>query len=402
MRPSPTGHGTSTALAMTEWKAAELGRCDRLSTRSLTGWAGLGHHVLCGGFSRNSIVSLVSRRRTSAGGPTYDYAMTTPEQPLSDERISVAVTVELEPRFIAAIEAVDDRVDVRYEPDGSAGADVVFGIPDDTPQGLADVIRAEPGPQWVQAVTGAANRNVRAAGLGREERERVTITGVAGADAAPLAEFAMLGVLGWAKRLPDLLAKSRSRNGGSQTMNELAGQTLLVVGLDRVGAEVARLGKAFGMEVFAITRTGNGHAANTDMLRPSRFLGDLLPVAHAVVVTLALTEATENLIGAQAIDRMRADAVVVGIGDGGVINEDALVRGLEAGRPAAALLDAFAVEPLPADSRVRSLPNALVSPHSVGRTPQTMARIIDGFTTNLGRYLRGDALIDTVAVDHDY
>lgn len=114
-------------------------------------------------------------------------------------------------------------------------------------------------------------------------------------------------------------------------MSELAGQTLLVLGLGTAGAEVARLGKAFGMRVLAVTRTGNGQAPNVDQLRPARFLGDLLPVSHAVVQALPLTGKTKGLMGSGAMSRMRADAVLVNIGHGAVIDEEALVNGLAQG-----------------------------------------------------------------------
>ena len=85
-------------------------------------------------------------------------------------------------------------------------------------------------------------------------------------------------------------------------------------------------------------------------IRPPRFLGDLLPTARALVVTLPRSNQTSGIVGTDQIGRMRWDAVLVDIGGGGVVNEIALVEGLRQGQPSAAVLDSFASEPLPPQS----------------------------------------------------
>lgn len=334
-------------------------------------------------------------------------------------RVIVTVAVPIGMELVARIRAVDGRLDVRYEPDlsppdllpearpGDNGlrlaesrmvswrrtltdAEVVFGVPGDTAGGLADLVRGSARLRWIQAATGGARDQVRSAGLTEEQLGRVRITGVGGLHAGALAEFAMFGVLAFAKQLPRLPAGTRSRGWDQYPMSELAGQTLLVVGLGPSGAEVARLGKAFGMRVLAVTRAGNGRAPNVDQIRPARFLGDLLPVSHAVVLTLPGTAPTMGLINAAAISRMRTDAVLVNIGDGSVIDEPALIAGLQQGQPAAAVLDASAAGALPADSPLWALPNVLISPHPAALSMRSNARVTAVFTQNLRRYLRGD------------
>jgi uncharacterized protein YeaO (DUF488 family) len=94
-------------------------------------------------------------------------------------------------------------------------------------------------------------------------------------------------------------------------------------------------------------------------VRPARFLADLLPVSHGVVLTLPLTEQTRGMIDAAAIERMHSDPVLVNIGRGGVIDEPALIQALEQGRLSGAALDVFATEPPPPDNELWSLPNVL-------------------------------------------
>lgn len=115
----------------------------------------------------------------------------------------------------------------------------------------------------------------------------------------------------------------------------LSGRTILVVGLGPVGREVARLAKTLGMRVLAVNRIGQTDLPYVDEIRTSRFLGDLLPVAHAVVVALPLTEKTRGMIDADTITRLRFDSVVLNVGSAGVIDEaallDAQAQGLVAG-----------------------------------------------------------------------
>ena len=131
-------------------------------------------------------------------------------------------------------------------------------------------------------------------------------------------------------------------------------------------------------------------------VRPSRFLADLLPVADAVVLTLPLTEETRDLIDAAAISRMRTGAVLVNVGRGGVVDEQALAQALGDGRLAGAALDVFATEPLPGRSPLWRLPNVLISPHTAALSVHENERIVTLFTENLRRYLRGDELIGRV------
>jgi phosphoglycerate dehydrogenase-like enzyme len=257
-------------------------------------------------------------------------------------------------------------------------------------------VRSNAGLRWIQGTAGGTGEQVAAAELTPEELARVAITSAGGVHAGPLAEFALFGVLAFTKGLPRLLADARAQRWEHRPVGELAGRTLLVVGLGSVGREVTRLARAFGMHVIGVNRTGRAGIADVDMVRPPRFLGDLLPVAHAVVLTLPLTEEPRGMIGAYAFSRMRTGAVVVNVGRGGVVDEHALIRALQAGSLAGAALDVFDTEPLPADSPLWRLPNVLISPHTTALSVHENERIVVLFAENLRRYLRGDDLISRV------
>jgi glyoxylate/hydroxypyruvate reductase len=339
--------------------------------------------------------------------------------------VVVAIATPLEPSLVTRIEEVDDRLDVRYQPGllppprypgdhrGSAdfrrsdeeqgrwiemlaAAEVLFGVPGDSAQGLADVVRANPALRWVQGTAAGVGETVRRAGLTEDELARVSITSAAGVHAGPLAEFAMFGLLAFTRGLPRLLADTQGRRWEHYPVHELAGRTLLVVGLGGIGREVARLAAAFGMRVVAVNRTGHADCAAADEVHPTSSLTDLMPSADAVVVTLPLTEETEGLLDAATIALLPAGAVVVNVGRGGVIDEQALIQALQEERLAGAALDVFATEPLPQDSPLWRLPNVLISPHTAALSVRENERIVALFTENLRRYLRGEDLTNRV------
>ncbi len=206
----------------------------------------------------------------------------------------------------------------------------------------------------------------------------------------------MLGLLAFTKGLPRLAADKEGRRWDRYPVAELAGTTVLAVGLGPIGMEVARLGKALGLRVVAVNRVGRTDCPYVDEVRPARFLADLLQVAHGVVLALPGTEETRGLIDAAAIGRMHSGAVLVNVGSGGVLDERALIRALEQGRLAGAALDVFATEPLPADSRLWELANVIISPHTAGFSFQVNRRIVAFFSENLRRYLSGDELIGRI------
>lgn len=343
---------------------------------------------------------------------------------MTHTRRVVVIVTPLEADLVARIRAVDDRVDVRYEPDllppprfpcdhrgiesfqrtpqqehrwraMLAEAEVLFGIPGDSPQGLADAVRAGDRLRWVQATAGGAGEQVRAAGLSRQQQQQVLITR-AGVHAVPLAEFAMLGLLAFTKGLPRLTQDKLHRQWEHYPVPELSGSTVLIVGFGAVGAQVAKLAKAFGMRVIAVNRTGQSDSPDVDEVRTSRFLADVLPVSHGVVLTLPLTDETRGMIDAAAIARMHSGAVLVDIGRGGVVDEEALVEALQQEKLAGAALDVFATEPVPSDSPLWTLPNVLFSPHTAGLSVRENERIVDLFAENLRRYLAVEGLLDRV------
>lgn len=340
-------------------------------------------------------------------------------------RIVVAIANPLEEQLVADIRAVDDRLEVRFHPDllppprfpsdhrgvqsfrrtaerearwkaMLSDAEVLFGLPGDSAGQLADLVRSGAAVRWVQATVGGAGEQVQTAGIDSEVLERVAITRAAGVHAGPLGEFVLMSVLAFTRGMPRLLADQRAHRWGHYPVAELAGRTMLVIGLGSIGIEVSRLATAFGMRVLGVNRTGLADAPYVTEVHPSHALDTLLPLADVVVLALPLTDATRGMFGADPISRLRPDAFFVNVGRGGVVDEEALTDALTHGRLGGAALDVFATEPLGAESPLWDLPNVLVSPHTAALSVRENERIVELFAENLRRYLAGDELIGRV------
>ena len=176
------------------------------------------------------------------------------------------------------------------------------------------------------------------------------------------------------------------------------------MGLGNIGKEVARLAKAFGMEVLAIRRTAKGEskARNVDLLLPPDRLHELLRKSDFVALTLPFTTATTRLIGEEELNTMKPSAYLINISRGGVIDEEALIRALEEKRIAGAGLDVFAREPLTAESKLWDLKNVIYSPHASGGMEGYMDKATDVFIDNLSRYLQGKKLNNLIDKELGY
>jgi phosphoglycerate dehydrogenase-like enzyme len=341
-------------------------------------------------------------------------------------RTKVLIASPLEAELVARIRAAEPRAEIIYEPDllpparypgdhrgdpafrrdpGTEArwrelldqAEVLFGIPDDSAAGLAEVAGL-PRLRWVHATSAGAGEVVRAAKLPAETLDRVTITTSSGVHAIPLAEFAILGLLAIAKDLPGFATDQRARAWPElrQPLRELDGQTLFLVGLGEIGREAARLAKAFGMRTVGIRRSQKPPPDHVDEVHGPDRLTELAGRADAMVVSLPLTEETAGMIDRATIERLPPSCIFVNVGRGGVVDEPALVEALRERRIAGAVLDVFATEPLPQDSPLWDLPNVLVTPHAVALSARENQRIADLFVANLSHYLDGEPLAKVV------
>ncbi|MCR5877996.1 NAD(P)-dependent oxidoreductase [Phenylobacterium sp. J367] len=174
---------------------------------------------------------------------------------------------------------------------------------------------------------------------------------------------------------------------------EINGSNWLVIGFGAIGQNVAQRARAFGATVTGVRRNQAPHPA-ADAIAPIADLPNLLPEADVVVLSIPLTPESRHLADAGFFAAMKTASVLVNVGRGGLVDEDALLAALDAGKPEHALLDVFAVEPLPAESRFWDHPRVTLTPHSSGITTGQHTRNDALFAENLQRFVEGRDLLN--------
>jgi phosphoglycerate dehydrogenase-like enzyme len=360
-------------------------------------------------------VAQPSTRPSSAAPISVAVINQFPQQLIDDLRSIPGVRVSFDPALFAPQRFRSDprgeegfrRTDVQQAQLAAqlADAEVIIGLPDGGVGGLADLLRLAPKARWVQGMPAGTGETVARAGLTPEQLERVQFTTGAGVYSDALAEWAMFGVLAFVKELPYLLANRDRREWGHRPARELTGATMVVVGLGDIGRRTAALAAAFGMRVIGVRRTAADESALPDgvdrVIGPDR-LGEVLPDADAVVLALPGTRQTDGMFSAELIAALPQRAVVVNVGRGTTVDEPALIEALRAGRIAGAALDVTAVEPLPADSPLWSMPNVLLSTHTAAASENQDNRRIALAAENLRRYVAGQPLRNVVDTTHFY
>jgi len=174
--------------------------------------------------------------------------------------------------------------------------------------------------------------------------------------------------------------------------------TMGVVGLGAIGAEVARRALAFGMAVRAVDRFPDRTRPpeGVDIVAGMEGLPGLLGASDFVVIAAPHTPETVGLFGAATIDRMKPSGYLINIGRGAIVVLGDLVAALRAGSIAGAALDVFESEPLPPDHPLWDFPNVILTPHTAGYSPVIARRHLETLVENVGRFARGEPLLNVV------
>jgi phosphoglycerate dehydrogenase-like enzyme len=253
---------------------------------------------------------------------------------------------------------------------------------------MRDLPAVAPRLRWLQATSAGIGQMVQRVGL---DRSNIVLTTASGVHARPLADFCLMAMLMFAKDYARMEREKRARGWERYCGEELTGKTLAIVGLGRVGQEVARHGKRMDMRVVGTRRSG-APVPDVDKLFLPADLHAMLREADFLVLAAPHTPETEGVIGKAELALLKPTAVLINIGRGALVDEDALVRALQENRLAGAALDVFRAEPPPQESPLWDMPNVIVSPHSASTVTQENARIIELFCDNLRRYIRGQPL----------
>lgn len=176
----------------------------------------------------------------------------------------------------------------------------------------------------------------------------------------------------------------------------LADQTLGIVGLGSIGAEVARRGLAFGMRVVAVDPVQTTAPQGVAWLSPLERLTDLLAESDFVVIAAPHTPQTEKMFRRAQLQRMKPTAYLINIGRGAIVDLADLTAALAAGEIAGAGLDVFEIEPLPPDHQLWKMPNVILTPHIAGTSPRVAERHLQVLLDNIRRFAHGEPLLNVV------
>lgn len=218
----------------------------------------------------------------------------------------------------------------------------------------------------------------------------VTVTNGIGLSTQPVADYAVMGVLALAKKLPDVI---RAHDRGDWLdwpppgHFELDGARALIIGMGAIGGAIAERLRPFGVDVTGVRRTPTPHSIGPDQWRARLNEFDI------VIVAAPATAETDQMLGAAEFAAMKPGAALINIARGSLVDQDALVAALARGTPGGAFLDVTDPEPLPGDHPLWRAPNCVITMHLSGRSQtRTLHRAADLFLANLEAWASGQPM----------
>jgi phosphoglycerate dehydrogenase-like enzyme len=275
--------------------------------------------------------------------------------------------------YHATLPGSDERLIERI-----AGAEVVINIRSSC-RFTASVMEACPNLKLI-SIWGTGTDNVD---LAAAQRLGIRVTNTPGVAAPSIAEHTLALLLAAARRVPVLDARVRAGEWPRGGMVQLTGKRCGVIGLGAIGSRFARLAQGIGMNVAAWS-----FRARDEFTMVS--IEELLTTSDVVSLHLRLSEVTRGWLSRERLALMKPGAIFVNTARGAIVDEPALIEALRERRIAAAGLDVFETEPLPAGHAFTGLDNVVLSPHCAGITPETLEAGLKLSLDNVEAFLNGN------------
>ncbi|MGH6964378.1 MAG: D-2-hydroxyacid dehydrogenase [Phenylobacterium sp.] len=245
-----------------------------------------------------------------------------------------------------------------------------------------------PSARWVQVFSAGID-----APIFRTILEKGLRMSRSSAQAIPIAEYVVAHALSLQVPIEAQAALQRARTWKSTPYRELAKTRWTLIGYGNIGREIAKRIKPFGVDL-TVVRHSAGAAELADRTLTLKDLPAVLPDADVVVLAPALNDETRGMCNDAFFKAMKPGSILINIGRGGLVDEDALRAGLDRDQPAHAVLDVFQTEPLPADSWFWDHPKVRVSAHTSNSGDGNLGRGDELFLENLRRYLAKEPLLN--------
>jgi D-3-phosphoglycerate dehydrogenase len=176
----------------------------------------------------------------------------------------------------------------------------------------------------------------------------------------------------------------------------LKGKTMGIIGFGNIGRAIAHRATGFEMRVLAVDTESVPPGEGVEQVWPLSRLTDLCREADVLVISAPMTPTTRGMVRAEHIRAMKRGSYLLQMSRGGIVNEEALVDALEEGHIAGAGLDVTETEPLPVGDPLWTAPNLIVTPHSSAASPLTTDLVWKILDENVGRFVRGEPLMNLV------
>ncbi|MEM1433285.1 MAG: NAD(P)-dependent oxidoreductase [Pseudomonadota bacterium] len=289
--------------------------------------------------------------------------------------------------------------DTRGKPlagDGSVAIDLAYGNGDtllgDAARSFLKIVMSTPGVDWLQSFAAGTEHPIFQR-LGQHVQRFCTCH----VQAEAMAEWALWAALDCFRDGPGHRAAQAQALWQPRTTREIAGSKWVIIGFGAIGDAIARRVRPLGAHVTGIRRTAPAET-NADRLLPEA-TPELLGSADVVVLAVPYTAATHHMVNAEWLAQLSSKTLLLNLGRGGLIDEDALLSALDAGQPAHAWLDVTTEEPLPPASPLWQHPRITITPHDSSHTEATRARQDAFFLGNLERYLHNEPLLNMLPPD---
>ncbi|WP_417345189.1 D-2-hydroxyacid dehydrogenase [Ferrimonas sp.] len=261
-----------------------------------------------------------------------------------------------------------------------ANAEIWLADPDQAAQALQHC----PPPAWLASTFAGVNPL-----LAPHLPHGYPLTHIKGIFGPLMAEYVMGHLLNLCRDLPRLREQQQQSEWNPFGYASLSGQTMLILGTGDIGQKVASVAQAFGMNTLGVSRSGTA-APHFERVHPVSQLHQALSQAQVVVGVLPDTPDTRGLLDDSALAALPPGAILVNVGRGSLVSDEALLNALEKGRLTHAVLDVFQQEPLPKQHPFWCHPGITLTPHVAATSfPE---QIWQQFTDNLARFQRGDTL----------
>ncbi len=277
-----------------------------------------------------------------------------------------------------------------------ASADVLFSFA--VPE---EAIKTADNLKWLHFASAGVEKSLNAS----LRSKKIKLSCSRGIHAAAISEYVLMQMLAFSKNLRRAYQFQDKHQWRFEALLpgkfDLEGKTIAIIGLGSIGLRVAKLAKAFEMNVIGTVNRVR-KLPYVDKVYPQSKIETCLKPADIVVISAPLTDRTFHIIGKRELSIMKPGSYLINIGRGQLIDEKALIEALEAKKIAGAALDVFDTEPLPSDSPLWSMENVVVTPHYSGMAENLWEKTAARFCENAIRFKDGKRLIGAVSIEKGY